>query len=506
MKCEIETKESFKFTSAIIWVGLSQIIIYSFGLITLPILTKAFGTELYGIWSQIMVTVGLLNPILTLHLGAAAVRYLSAEKDIKKISVNFSNMLSTILLITITIIIVSALFRSNLAVILFQNINYSLLIILMFILASTGAIISFMICYLRARGKIKALSIFNILCTLIKIIILSVLVIFNFSLETIVLSWILVESIFIISLFILIIKKIGFRLPNFSNLSNYLTFSVPQVPSGTLLWIIDSSDRYLITSFLGLSQTGIYSVSYSLGSLMSFFYVPLSFVVFPLISSYWENNEVNNVKTYLEYSTKIFLALAIPGAMIIYNLSFPLLNVLTTSKFSVSSSLILLIAIGTIFLGIYQINFYIICLIEKTKYVPFIIGISAFLNIILNIILIPKLGIMGAAISTIISYAILATIVLSWAKMEINYNLDYLFIFKIIVSSLLMTFIINFITISNSLEIILVAITGCILYIIFLFIFRTFSVSERKMMYALLYKLKIRILNFNKPKSKIIYK
>ena len=105
---------------------------------------------------------------------------------------------------------------------------------------------------------------------------------------------------------------------------------------------MDSSDRYLITGFLGLSQTGIYSASINgIGELHdNFFHFPISFVIFPIVTRLWEKGDISGVKRYLEYSTKIFLFLGIPGSAGVYVLSKPLLVILTTSAFSVGGGIL----------------------------------------------------------------------------------------------------------------------------------------------------------------------
>lgn len=487
MTCEIKTDSSTKFTKDILWVGLSQVLIYLFGFLTLPVLTKNFGTEIYGLWAQIWVTVGLLNPILTLHLGTALVRYLSAENKTEKLSQSFSNMFWLILLMVFIAIALGFLLRTSLSVSLFNDSIYNAFIILTFIWAGSGALFAYLIGYLRSKGEIKELSLVNIFCYAFKFIFLVILALLGFSLWFIITVQIIVEIIFIISLFSSITKKIGFKWPNKANLKKYLGFSVPQIPSGALLWIINSSDRYFITGYLGLSQTGIYSASYSIGSIISIFYIPTSFVIFPVISRFWEKDEILSVKRYLEYSTKLFLFFGIPSSVGLYILSKPLLQIFTTSEFlSGGGILTFLIALSTIFLGIYQINLYVICLIEKTKFMPFIIGLSAFINVVINIILIPKIGIMGAAISTVLSYVILALITIILAEKKVNYSFDFVFLSKIGLSSVLMVLIMGILPLNGILNLLIAILIGMIVYLASILILKTFSNDEKKVFYNII--------------------
>ena len=390
-------------------------------------------------------------------------------------------------------LIIGFIFRTNLSLLLFKTSIYSPYIILTFIWASTGAIFSYLLSYWRANDNIKKLSIINIIVYTLKFIPLIVLAVLHYPLWLIIITQLGVEFIFILLLFTSITKKIGLKKPNTAHIKKYLSFGVPQIPSAALLWIMDSSDRYLITGFLGLSQTGIYSASYGIGTLMYLFYFPISFVVFPVVTRLWEKGDISGVKRYLEYSTKIFLFLGIPGFAGIYVLSKPLLVILSTSAFAVGGGILtFLIALSTIFLGIYQINLYIIYLIERVKLMPIIVGLSALTNILINIVLIPKIGIIGAAISTLVSYALLALIVMIWAKSSIGYRFDPIFISKVIISSFLMLLIIQFIPVTNIITLLIAILVGTIVYVVFTLILKTFSVEDKKYLYNLISSFKLR--------------
>ena len=484
-------KEYIKFTGDIGWVSIYRVVVYLFAFFTIPALTKNLGTELYGLWNQILVTVGFLTPILMLHLGTAAARYLPAQKDKDQISQSFSNMLWIIILLSATAIILSLIFSSDLSQIMFHNRNYGSFAILSILYAATSALFDYMIAYLRAKGKIKQLSIINILSYFFMTGSLIVLASLGYSLEFMIWIYLLIYLIFLASLSVSIIREIDLRKPkldqpNLDNLKKYITFSLPQIPNAILLWVVNLSDRYLITFFLGLAQTGIYSASYNIGSVIMAFYMPISFVLLPIVAKYWDDGERLKVKKYLEYSTKIFLVLAIPASVGLYVLSKPLLQLLTTSEFVVGGILTFLVALGYIFLGVFQINTLIILLVEKTKYRPLITGIAGVINIVLNIILIPQIGIMGAAVATLISYMVIALIVSLWARNVVNYSMDYIFLAKVIVSSTVMALIIQYLVFPTIFGIILVLVVGLAVYVGCIFALKTLSAAEKEILHDMM--------------------
>ncbi len=499
-------KDYIKFTGDVGWVSLYRGAVYLLAFFTIPALTKNLGTELYGLWNQILVTVGLLTPILMLHLDTAVVRYLASGKRKDVIGQAFNNMMWIIIMFSSAAVVISIIFSSNLSVIMFDSGNYGSFVILTFLYAATSAVFNFIINYLRAMGKIKQLSIINVLTYLFMTVSLIVLASLGYSLQFMICIYLIIYLIFVVILVMSIVKDIGLRKPNFDkanvkDLKKFILFSIPHIPNGILLWVLNLSDRYLITFFLGLSQAGIYSASYNIGNIITAFYMPISFVLFPIVSRYWDNNERGMVRKYLEYSTKIFLFLAIPGSIGLYVLSKPLLQILTTSEFVIGGALTFFVAVGYVFLGIFHINSFIISLVEKTKFIPIITAIGGITNIILNIVLIPQIGIIGAAIATLISYLVLSIIVLLWARKEIQYSLETVFLVKVIVSSIIMALVIKHILSVSILGILIAVLVGLIAYVASTLLLKTLSKAEKEIIYDVLGIFKNLVNRKNRDKN-----
>jgi O-antigen/teichoic acid export membrane protein len=473
--------ETRKFTSDIVWVALSQVFVSLIGLVTLPALTKSYSPESYGIWVQMLVTVGLLAPILTLQFATATVRFLAAEEDREKRRRVFGAMLWPILTFVCLGLITSFILSQRLSLFLFASREYGSLIPLTFLWAATEALFSFALSYLRARGKIKRLSVIQLALAVVKMVVIVLLATRGYGLGWIIAFIIVGEAILVAVVLGMITSETGFPKPALEGLRHYLSFSVPQIPAGALLWIISASDRYFITHLLSLSQTGVYSASYTLGSLISLFYSPISFVLFPMVSKLWEQKQPARVRTYLEYSTKIFLALAIPGAAGLYILSQPALRVLAGTGYMVGGSLVLLVALGTMLLGIYQVNAYIILLVEQTKWLPLMIGAAAVTNAGINIALIPRVGIVGAAISTIVSYLILAAIVTIWARRAITYEMDFKFLGKVVAATLVMALCLSFMPTASGWYVILAIFAGAGIFAFALWLLRAFSSQDKRL-------------------------
>jgi len=467
-----------KYTSDVIIRLITQGMLRLRGLIFLPLIAKTLGTSQYGIWTQITVTLSLLVPVLTLRLETASVRYLSSKNE-DTVSRDFFSMLVLIWIVSVVIATIIFLYKRQVAVFLFDNQEQVLYVELLFLLLLVRITFSFLRNYYRIFNQISKYSIIELLVTFGAV---GAAIFFIFSgkgLVGVLISFILTEAIASTLMLFDIIRLRGFphRL-GFTNLVFYLRYTLPLIPNTLLLWVINSSDRYVIIHILDLTQVGIYSASYSLGKMAVFFLTPISFVLFPAISKLWEKKRYDEVRKYIRNSLKYYILLGIPSIFTIYYLSPFILKTLATSEFVTDRLLVLFIVLGFFCIGIYRIYIYIIHLREKTKYLPFLFFTVASLNLGLNFLLIPKVGIIGAAFSTFLSYLIQAIIVIIFSMKLFQVKLDLKFIIKTVGASVGMFFILRLFHPQNIGAIIGIVLIGMVIYFILMVIMKGIGRKE----------------------------
>jgi O-antigen/teichoic acid export membrane protein len=467
------------FAGDFLWISLSQLFVSLLGIFTLPAFTKAYTSEMFGVWNQINVTVALVSPLLTLQLGTTIVRFLSGEEDAAKRRQVLGSMLLAVFLVSFIVLVVTNLFATQVSLFLFQSPDYTLYVRLTFLWVFVFVLYHIFIFYLRSRKQIKFLAVRQIIVSLLNLAVIIFFAGWGFSLTWIILATIAVQSIFILIFLVKVTREIGFPRPNFSGIGKYLSFSLPLIPNGLLMWIISSSDRYFITNYIGLAKTGVYSSSNNLGSLIFLFYYPIGFVLLPVITCAWEQKRFGDVKKYFEYSMRLFLTLAVPGVAGLTILSQPLLRSLTTMEYMVGWPLVLLISIGAVFGGLYTINSIVILLGKQTRWWPLIISVAALVSVLLNITLIPRFGLIGAGISNMVAFFLLAVIVTIWTARVIRYKFDLLYLVKVVVAAVLMAFCLYFIKIDNTPMLFVAVAVGAAVYVFFLFVFGSFSAQDK---------------------------
>ncbi len=364
---------------------------------------------------------------------------------------------------------------------LFDSPTYINFVYLTFLWTFVDALFTLFIANMRSRGEIKGLSIIQALFSVSKAGSIVTLVLLGLRLEWVIASMISIELIFVIAVIYFIVRNEGFPVLNFEGLGGFLSFSIPQIPIGILGWIMSASDRYFITHFLNLSQTGIYSSSNYLAGLIALFYSPIGYVLLPTVSKTWEQKRKGDTKNYFEYSTRLFLTLAIPATVGLTMLSQSLLKILATSEYLAGMELVLLIGISQIFYGMFLINTYIVYLVKRTKWLLPIFITSSSISIGLNAILIPSIGITGAAISKIVAYFVLTVIVTIWIKKAMYYNIDIKYIAKVFIATLIMAISIYFLQIGGIKGIILSIIIGVPVFVITLHLLKAFTEQDKRL-------------------------
>jgi O-antigen/teichoic acid export membrane protein len=238
---------------------------------------------------------------------------------------------------------------------------------------------------------------------------------------------------------------------------------------------------------LGTALVGYYSPGYALGSLISVFFAPLSFLLPVTLSKSYDENDLDEVKKILSNSFRYIMVIAIPATFGISFLSKPILTILSTPEIAFQGYLITpFVALSALFAGVCGIISQVLVLEKRTLISGKIWTIAATLNLVLNFVFIPYFGIIGAAITTLIAFAIclILTIVCSFKFLKFDVNLRFLL--KSVASSILMSYIL-YLSKPEGLIYILFVIGVCALvYFISLYSLNGFSKNEFKSLYNII--------------------
>jgi O-antigen/teichoic acid export membrane protein len=480
-------QEYKRLTQQIGLIGVINLLIGLSSLILLPILTKTLPIEEYGTYVQITVTIGLIPGVVMLGLPYTMVRFLAAAKSREEIQEGYYSIVGITVLSAGLASVALFLLAEPIAAALFDGRTMITRILALVVFLECMNLLQYN--YFRTFQQIKRYSSLLFLKTCLQLISVAALVLAGYRILGAAVGLLVTNLVLFLMMGILIVSEIGVAIPRFKNVREHLSFGLPTVPGNLSSWVVNSSDRYVIALLLGTAYVGYYSPGYTLGNVVSMFIAPLSFMLPAVLSKYYDDGNLSNVKTVLSYSMKYFLALAIPSVVGLSLLSKPLLTILSTPGIAEQGYLITpFMALGGLLFGLYAIITQILVLEKKTGIAGTIWIVAAALNLGLNIIFVPRIGIVGAAATTLFAYSLAFILSAYYSFRHLVFPVDVTFILKcLIVSAIMGVVVIGGSQMSSGpVGIILLVGISALIYGAGLFILRGFKKEEIHFFRALL--------------------
>ena len=365
----------------------------------LPLYTGCLSTKEYGLVDLIQTYVTLLVPIITLELEMSVFRYLidsrGKEQDNKKVlSNNFAVLITGLLIFSIFYVIFTS----------FVHIPYRWLILIDIIVCTcSGNFLQVS----RGFGRTLDYSISCIItgvATIISNIIL--LVGFNFGADGMIISMAVANGLCSLYLFfrLKLYSYIDFKLTDKKLIKEMNKYSIPLIPNGVSWWIVNVSDRSIITFVLGNAANGLYAVSNRfptiISSLLGVFNLSWSESAALHINAEDRDEFFSDVTNTV---VKLFSCLGV-GMIACMPFVFP---ILVNAKFNEAFDYIPYLVLGSIFNVLICIYSGVYIAKKLTKQVAITAVLGAIINILINIVFIKYIGLYAAALSTAISYFIM---------------------------------------------------------------------------------------------------
>lgn len=389
----------------------------------LPLYTNVLTTEEYGIINLVTTFSNLLIPIFSLQIGDAVLRFGLSNKykknDVLKITLTILMIGSIMVFLCrplinkynvlqpwsfyVCILIIVSMFRGELAIYiktLGKNKYYALNSIIYTFSLAVFNIIFLVYIKLGIRGYLYAM----IIATVISSLFLAV--------EGNVISSILKTKI------------------NKDLMKKMVIFSIPMIFNAISWWINNFFDRFILEIMMGSSAVGIYSVAAKMPSLVT--------TATGIFNQAWTISSINEYdttrdekfysKTFKGYS---FLLVIISSFVIM--IIKPFMNIYVGYEFRDSWIYVPLLLIGAIFLSYAEFFAPIYSGAMKNVSIMTTTMIAAISNIVLNCVCIPKMGIQGAVVATMISYFVVALYRIIDVKKIISIKIEYIKILSCII-------------------------------------------------------------------------
>lgn len=399
----------------------------------------------YGISTSLYTYLSFFNILFTLGLEAAYFRYASkGEKEIRSEADEkalFSTPFWIVFIVGITFAIVILLTARMLVYPAFHDpkgniapmvpmlariIRYGALIVLM----DSLAVLPFAALRIEQKAKFFAfLKLLNIVTTLA----LNFLFIlgFHWGVEGIFLANLGASLLVLLLLVPTIVRRLEFQIRRLM-VRKLLPFGLTNVPANLGAMMVQVIDRPIVQSYLGLAILGVYQANYRMGFIMMVFVSLFEYAWRPF---FLRQAKTDDARARIIFS-RVFTYFMLVALVAFLALSFFLPYLLTVRilhrqllkpQYQAGLYIIPVVLLAYIFQGAYTNFIAGIYIKERNRVLPLITLLGAGVNIVVNLILVPREGllggIMGAALATLLAYIAMA-VSLYWQAQKV-YPVQY---------------------------------------------------------------------------------
>ena len=380
------------------WFLICSFLQKGISMITTPIFTRLLSTAEYGQYNVFNSWLGIVTIFVSLSLSAGVYTQglVKFDKDRNVFASSIQGLTTTLVVLWTIVYLLFHTYWNE----LFKLTTVQMLSML--IMIWTSAVFNLWANDQRVDYKYKALVIITLIVSLAKPILGIVLVINAEDKVTArILGLVLVEIIGYSGLSFVELRK-GKIFFSWKYWKFALLFNLPLVPHYLSQIVLNSADRIMISNMVGDSEAGIYSLAYSLSSIMTLFNTALMQTLNPWIYKKIKNREIKEISS-IAYMSLIIIALV--------NLCLILVAPEAVAIFAPKSYydaiwVIPPVALSVYFMYSYDLFAKFAFYFEKTKLIMFASIIGAILNIVLNYIFIKLFGYIAAGYTTLACYVI----------------------------------------------------------------------------------------------------
>src|SRR3989339_1770548 len=390
--------------------GVSTIVGRFLTFLLVPFYTNIFPPDEYGIVANLYIFIAILNIIYIFGMDAAYLKFAS-NKSIASEKDNFSTPYLAVMFVSLFLSLFIILIKGSIISLFEVPAGYAYLIYYTSLILFIDALCVIPFIRLRIERKAKKFATFKIINILTNVFFNILLVLyFKWGIEAVFISNLIASLLTLIIFTPEIIKNLK-PVINISLLLRLIKFGLPYLPAGLGSMLIQGIDRPILTNLTDLSTVGIYNANHKLGIFMMLFVNMFQYAWQPFFLQQAEEKDAkkifSKVLTYFTFAASIILIFVSLYIDDIVKINFFGITLIGPAYWS-GLLIVPVVLLGYLFNGIYVVFTAGIYIKEKSIYVPIITGVGALVNVVVNLLLIPSLGIIGAALATLASYVVIA--------------------------------------------------------------------------------------------------
>lgn len=222
-----------------------------------------------------------------------------------------------------------------------------------------------------------------------------------------------------------------------SFLKRAMVFGLPLMPHFLAHWALAASDRVVLERYVPMSDVGVYSVGYAIGSAMLLFITSCNSAILPIFGRV-RSADSPEALTASKMSTYFVLAVTFV-ALSLAMFSEEIVALLVPQSYCRAAMVVPWVVAGYFCMGLYCIpTNSIVQIAGRTKAMPVYTLSAGIVNIVLNVVLIPIMGMAAAAVTTAITYLLLFLLMFALAQRTVPLPYEYGRLCKVILTGILL--------------------------------------------------------------------
>jgi len=407
-------------------------------LVLLPVFTHFLAPQEYAVYTNIVVFISFASLLYFLGFQQALFSYFYQEKTPEYHFTLISSIFIVIIAFGIVLSILIIGFRVELSQIILRTKDFAHIMLWVSVILFFDVIYGMVLSILNMMELSKQyILVGNFKHVLFFVLLVVAAIASKFSLDTIfILMTISYGLAALVAVGVLgsIMQRFAQQIEDkkifsFQLVKKLLAFGLIMIPGTFAMLILKVSDRYMLTylSTRSLYDVGIYAIGYRVGMIITFLNSIVSLVYFPYAM------RVADVSHAKESFKKVFNAYVIFGGILgffVILFSPEIFRIFINNSYHEAVKIVFFGVISNYLYGIFNIinlSFYVK---KRAGNIALAVGLGAILNIVLNFILIPRYGIYGAGVASILAFGLI--VVFNFIIAEKTYPVGYNFLSLII--------------------------------------------------------------------------
>jgi O-antigen/teichoic acid export membrane protein len=396
--------------TAIVFFATTIGMLFSFG--SRVLVARFFSQSQYGIFSLAWVILNIAVVVSTLGFQQGATRqiaYYRGKAEAAKVQGIISSSLQ--IAVTVSILISSILFFSSgiISTQIFHEPGLALALKIFSIAIPFFVLIQILAAIFLGFDDVKPKAYFqDILVNGLFPLLLLPVILLSLSFSIGIFAFLASIVITAIAFIIYTIKRAPFHMKRYPAISpiskELLLFSLPLLSVAVFSFTLNWTDTLMLGYFKTAEAVGFYNAAIPLAWLISLPLASMGFIYIPIVSQLYSQNLVAEMKRTYQVLTKWIFAASFPLFLLLFLFPEAILSFFFGAGYTEAAMALRILSLGIVFNAFLGANGITLVVLGKTKLVMWGSLLATGLNIVLNVILIPRWDITGAAIASFTSF------------------------------------------------------------------------------------------------------